>query len=182
MKFIICTIYYSHNGRYGVSDHQSQHCLLNRLFRRDQRKHQSSASLAFMRGIHRWPVNSPHKGPLTRKMFPFDDVIMHWRRERFCLGPGISPISRTGNNGSYLKHNVRYGTSRYGPYPMLSPRRSLGFSATSLQGLTHRQNGRLFADNISSAFCWMKTVEFQIKCHWNMFLCVQLTIWQHWFR
>ena len=42
----------------------------------DQRKHQSSASLALVRGIHRWPVNSPHKGPVTRKMFPFDDVIM----------------------------------------------------------------------------------------------------------
>ena len=41
-----------------------------------QRKHQSSASLAFVRGIDRWPVNSPHKGPVTRKMFPFDDVIM----------------------------------------------------------------------------------------------------------
>ena len=42
----------------------------------DQRKHQSSASLAFVEGIHRWPVNSPHKGPVTRKMFPFDDVIL----------------------------------------------------------------------------------------------------------
>ena len=42
----------------------------------DQRKYQSSASLAFVRGIHRWPVNSPHKGPVTRKMFSFDDVIM----------------------------------------------------------------------------------------------------------
>ena len=42
----------------------------------DQRKHQSSASLAFMWGIHRWPVNSPHKWPVTRKMFPFDDSIM----------------------------------------------------------------------------------------------------------
>ena len=42
----------------------------------DQRKHQSSASLAFVWGIHRGPVNSPHKGPVTRKMFPFDDVIM----------------------------------------------------------------------------------------------------------
>ena len=42
----------------------------------DQRKHQSSASLAFVRGIHRWPVNSPHKGPITQKMFPFHDVIM----------------------------------------------------------------------------------------------------------
>ena len=45
----------------------------------DQRKHQSSASLAFVRGIHRWPVNSPHKRPVTRKMFPLDDVIMYWR-------------------------------------------------------------------------------------------------------
>ena len=42
----------------------------------DQRKHQSSASLAFVRGIHRGPVNSPHKWPVTRKMFPFDDGIM----------------------------------------------------------------------------------------------------------
>ena len=42
----------------------------------DETKHQSSASLAFVRGIHRWPVNSPHKGPVTRNMFPFDDVIM----------------------------------------------------------------------------------------------------------
>ena len=43
----------------------------------DQRKHQSSASLAFVRGIHRWPVDSPHRGPVARKMFPFDDVIMN---------------------------------------------------------------------------------------------------------
>ena len=42
----------------------------------NQRKHQSSASLAFVRGIHRSPVNSPHKRPVTRKMFPLDDVIM----------------------------------------------------------------------------------------------------------
>ena len=43
----------------------------------DQRKHQCSASLAFVRGIHRRPVNSPRKGPVTRKMVPFDDVTMH---------------------------------------------------------------------------------------------------------
>ena len=50
----------------------------------DQRKHQSSASLAFVRGIHRWPVNSPHKGPVTRKMFPFDDVIMGFKIQKGC--------------------------------------------------------------------------------------------------
>ena len=43
----------------------------------DHNKHQSSASLAFVWGIHRGPVDSPHKWPVTRKMFPFDDVIMY---------------------------------------------------------------------------------------------------------
>ena len=47
----------------------------------DQRKHRTSALLAFVRGIHRWPVNSPNKWPVTRKMFPFDDVII----EQLCL-------------------------------------------------------------------------------------------------
>ena len=52
----------------------------------DQRKYQSSASLTFVRGIHRWPVNSPHKWPVTRKIFPFDDVIMN--RVYLYLGHG----------------------------------------------------------------------------------------------
>ena len=42
----------------------------------DQGKHQRSASLAFVRGVHRGPVNSPHTWPVTRKKVPFDDVIM----------------------------------------------------------------------------------------------------------
>ena len=42
----------------------------------DQRKHQSSVLLAFVMGIHQWPVDSPHKGPIMQKMFPFDDVII----------------------------------------------------------------------------------------------------------
>ena len=50
----------------------------------DQRKHQSSASLAFVWGIHRRPVNSPHKWPVTRKMFPLDDVIV-------TTAPGTKP-------------------------------------------------------------------------------------------
>ena len=43
----------------------------------DQRKQQSSASLAFVRRTHQGPVYSPHKWPVTRKMFSFDDVIMN---------------------------------------------------------------------------------------------------------
>ena len=57
------------NGRDGVSNHQPDDCLL--YSGADQRKHQSSAALAFVRGIHRSPVNSPHKWSVTRKMFPW---------------------------------------------------------------------------------------------------------------
>ena len=52
----------------------------------DQRKHQRPATLAFVRGIHRWPVNSPHKRPVTRKMFPFDDAIMTKQHDRWKVG------------------------------------------------------------------------------------------------
>ena len=51
----------------------------------DQRKYQNSASLAFVRGIHRGPVNSPHKWPVTRKMLPFDDVIVITVRKMSAL-------------------------------------------------------------------------------------------------
>ena len=47
----------------------------------DQRKHQSSALLAIVRGINRWPVNSPHEWPVTRKMFPLDNVFMNCEKK-----------------------------------------------------------------------------------------------------
>ena len=56
----------------------------------DQRKHQSSASLAFVWGIHRSPVNSPHKWPVKQKMFPFDDVIMIMQITYTILWCGLS--------------------------------------------------------------------------------------------
>ena len=72
----IITLQCCHNERDGISNHQPHDCLLNRSGA-DQRKYQSSLSLAFVRGIHRWPVNSPHKGPVMQKMFPFDDLFMN---------------------------------------------------------------------------------------------------------
>ena len=62
----------------------------------DQIKHQSSAPLAFVWEIHRGPVNSPHKWPVTRKLFPFDDVIMHCIFN-LCYCEWRGPIS-SGNN------------------------------------------------------------------------------------
>ena len=65
-----------------------------------QRKHQSSTSLAFVWGIHRWPVNSPHKRPVARKMFPFDDVIMlsllYFHTIWFCTSTRILDCGLTG--------------------------------------------------------------------------------------
>ena len=67
----------------------------------DQRKYQSSASLTFVWGIHRGPVNSPHKWPVTRKMFPFDDVIME---NRTLEGPFSSIICIAGYDIWLKKH------------------------------------------------------------------------------
>ena len=71
------TLLWRHNGRDGVSNHHPYSTVYSGA---DQRKHQSPASLAFVRGIHRSAVNSPHKGPVTRKMFLFHDVIMNTKK------------------------------------------------------------------------------------------------------
>ena len=70
------TLQWRHNGCDGVSNYHHMVVYSAVYSGADQIKHQSFASLAFVRGIHRWPVNSPHKGPVTRKMFPFDNVIV----------------------------------------------------------------------------------------------------------
>ena len=79
----------------------------------DQRKHESSASLAFVRGIHRWPVNSPHKGPVTRKMFKYDDVIMGNRCLAVvqCQLKKPAKLSSTECDGHY--NNVIYADQIY---------------------------------------------------------------------
>ena len=61
----------------------------------DQRKHQSCASQACVRGIERWPVYSPHKWLVTRKMFPFDGVIMnHYRCKCFIAQLGATSFQK----------------------------------------------------------------------------------------
>ena len=65
-----------HNDQDGVSNHQLHGCLLNRLFRRRSNKTSKLRVTGLCVGKSPGPVNSPHKGPVTRKMFQFDDVIM----------------------------------------------------------------------------------------------------------
>ena len=67
----------------------------------DQRKHQSSALLAFVRRIHRGPVNSPHKWPVTRKMLPFDDVIISQGQELRTSSSKLCP-SDLKNRGRHI--------------------------------------------------------------------------------
>ena len=79
-----------------------------------QRNHQSSASLAFVRGIYTWPAGSPHKRPVTRKIFPFDDVIMkHFSRCYAYICTGNARSQDISNNfiglvcPKYFNLNIR---------------------------------------------------------------------------
>ena len=70
------SLHWRHNDHDSVSNHQPHGCLLNRLFRRRSKKTSKLRVTGFCVGNSPGPVNSPHKGPVTRKMFPFEDVIM----------------------------------------------------------------------------------------------------------
>ena len=69
----------------------------------DQSKHQSSASLAFVWGIHRGPVNSPNQWPVTRKIFPFDDVIMC----AIMISSNCSPLQSLISNLRHVQYLQR---------------------------------------------------------------------------
>ena len=97
----------------------------------NQRKHQSSASLAFVREIHRGPVNFPHKWTVTRKMFPFDDVIMTMELRLFCIETSKWWISYEGEGYRWCRwafcalqcrHNGRDGVSNHQPHDCLLSR------------------------------------------------------------
>ena len=88
-------------------------CLIN-YSGADQRKYKSSASLAFVRGIHQWPVNFPHSGPVTRKMISFDDVIMCL----LCKTSDCDSWRRTQNIEWYMtSHEWQYFWSQVGWFP-----------------------------------------------------------------
>ena len=79
------SLLWRHNGRDCVSLHHPRDCLLNRLFRR-------RSKLRITGLIHRSPVNSLRKWPVTRKMFPFDDVIMWWKIQRNCKNGNVTHL------------------------------------------------------------------------------------------
>ena len=75
-KYRLVSLHWRHNDHDRVSNHQPHGCLLNRLFRRRSKKALELRVTGLCVGNSQGPANSPHKGPVTRKMFQFDDVIM----------------------------------------------------------------------------------------------------------
>ena len=78
------TLHWRQNDHDGVSKHHPHGCLLNRLFRRRSKKTSKPRVTGLCAGNSPGPVNSPHKGPATRKMVPFDDVITICCVVRIC--------------------------------------------------------------------------------------------------
>ena len=89
------TLQWRRNEHDGVSNHQPNDCLLNRLFRRRSKKISKLRVTGLCVGNSPGPVNSPHKGPVARKMFPFDDVIM-LAPERLFIGFRSSHLTYLG--------------------------------------------------------------------------------------
>ena len=91
--------------RHVVSIHRSFDCLFNSLYVPTSKKHQSPHYWPSVRGIHRWPVNSPHKGPATRKMLSFDDVITHYHR--IIMASKIDCLNQSWPNIMTLNGTIR---------------------------------------------------------------------------
>ena len=105
----IYPLHWRHNDHDSVSNHQPHGCLVNRLFRRRSKKTSKLRVTGLCVGNSPGPVNSPHKGSVTRKMFPFDDVIMRCVSTRKtssqCVRNGVTSCLSCINLSIYVLIN-----------------------------------------------------------------------------
>ena len=100
----VMSLLWRHNGSDGVSNHQPHNCLLNRSFRRRSKKPPNHRVTGLCAG------NSPvtdeflHKWPITRKMFPFDDVVV-LRKFPLLVASEVFNIT---NSGTKISQNIRH--------------------------------------------------------------------------
>ena len=167
------SLHWRHNDNDGVSSHQPHGCLLNRLFRRRWKKTSKLRVTGLCVGNSPGPVNSPHKGPVTRKMFPFDDVIM-WSSTYGLIA--ICPVIMLEINKLYATLPQRSQDKQCG-----SSDKGQGDHTWRINTLRPRQKD-ISQTTSSSAFSSMKMFEFRSNFQRSLFLRVQLTIFQHWFR
>ena len=115
----------------------------------DQSKHQSSASLAFVWGIHREPVNSPHKWPVTRKMFPFDDVIM--------------------SNDTWRHYNTMCYAQCSAFIPLVKMVIKISFlSQIVILSYSHSRNSNTLIFSLLKIVSWLNS----IKLIWTVYICI----------
>ena len=110
-----------HNGLDSVSNHQPHDCLLNRLFKRRSKKTSKLCVTGLWAENHRGPVNSPHKWPVTWKMFPFDDVIMDYRHHRAQSSKPQAPLSPSNWSALY-EVSARQSWAEYSSRPKTDSR------------------------------------------------------------
>ena len=113
----------------------------------------------FVRGIHQWLVDSPHKGPVMQIMFPFDDIIMVNEVTMEDIGKIIITIQKQDTR----KHDPQgYWSVGIIVFPYSGSRIIL------IQTLRLRQNGHHFADNILKFIVsnkdWCIFNQISLKC------------------
>ena len=105
------TLQWRHNECDGVSHHQPHDCLYNRLFGRRSKKTSKLRVTGLCEG--KWPVNSPHKWPVPRKMFPFENIIMIYAD--ICLTCTlVTEINRNDCNSFFHSQTNAKGSNKYG--------------------------------------------------------------------
>ena len=160
----------------------------------DQRKHQRPASLAFVRGIHREPVNSPHKWPVTRK-----NVSFWWRHYGFAelIKYKLTNIITSCPLDKHRFPQIRYQvfSSSVGSYRALNIiciipyhyqlwfiiKDDNKYIACSKRVIFNTLV-TIFQTAFPNGFSWLKMYEFRLTFHWSLFLGVKFKIFQNWFR
>ena len=152
--------------RYYSDNHQPHDRLLNRSFKRNPKKTPKIRVTGLCWGIHRSPVNSPHKSPVTREMFPFDDVIMCYMLIRLWIlielnwsysNPstfihwhlGIFRMSCWQGGSPEFRQKMEYITWILNLFP------NLQYSYVPL----HLQNS-LYTTKICALFHWIHTIKY----------------------
>ena len=149
------SLHWRHNDHDGVSNHQPHGCLLNCLFRRRSKKTSKRRITGLCVGNSQGPVNSPHKGPVTRKMFPFDDVIMpsfQWK-------------------GSMRDWHIVSGPTRMSKEScqVQPPDGAWCYNISALTHWGRDKMAAIFQTTFSNWFSWMKMYELWLKYHWSLF-------------
>ena len=144
------TLHWRHNDHDGVSNHQPHGCLLNRLFRHKSKKTSKLRVTGLCAGNSPGPVNSPHKGPVTRKMFPFDDVIMiiHRLLETTESILPLLKLLRLKSNVFHVSHKMNNTTETVATTNELETNHLYYFLSQYHQGL-----GRQHAEAEGRCFC-----------------------------